>query len=477
VTRDAEAGGRAASTNLDSSGLRKQILALAAELGMPGEPGYPEAAERLLATGIALVEAEEQALELKRNRRRRSNKTGAVISGTVLGLECVGLGAASIAGLYSPYWLLLIVPLLFFAMGMFSLGTDKETDTTKQLYPSPWPPTIAALGAGATLGLIVNHVLAGPFSVVTAILGVMATGAFAPEAVKPQDETIELDPASAEDSEVNDAVPTWLPEAEPSADEGQDPEVSGLIKQVRSLEGQIASLSTVIARSGLAPGADLGQVGPDDARLLSLIMQGRQARNELLSVPERSARLAVLTEAGESTQNYLETVARTVNTAELLARMRPRSPQYTGASSEFRKDNAEFQRVKAAHDNLAARAERCVEELKADDRARQELTVVLQPNEDAYRSLLGRFRVRLRGEIERGAILPAWLINSLGPTPPLRSPDAWYEIAASVLAHRAIYAIDADDSALGPRPLGPDHVRLTEFDRLQESLRRRDWNA
>ncbi len=373
------------------------------------------------------------------------------------------------------------MPLLFFAMGMFSLGTDKETDTTKQLYPPPWPPTIAALGAGATLGLIVNHVLAGPFSVVTAILGVMATRAV-PEAVKPcgTKRSSSIRPPSRTrrwTTRFSTQMLLFGKHRGASKENDQNPEVSGLITQLRSLEGQIASLSTVIARSGLATGADLGQVGPDDAELVSLIMQGRRARNELLSVPERSARLAVLTEAGESTQNYLEKLACTVNTAELLARMRPRSPQYTGASNDLRKENAEFQRVKAAHDNLAARAERCVEELKADDRARQELTVVLQPNEDAYRSLLGRFRVRLRGEIERGALLPAWIINSLGPTPPPRSLDTWYEIASSLLAHRAIYAIDADDSALGPRPLGPDHVRLTEFDRLQESLRRRDWNA
>jgi hypothetical protein len=481
VIRDADAGDRAISTHADIDGLRARIPTLAAELGMPGEPGYLEAAERFVATGLELLGAEEQAREGRRTRRRRRTKAAAVVSGTVLGLESIGLGAACLAGVSSPYWLLLLVPMVLFAGIMLSSGMDSDTD---QDYMSRWPAIITALGADATIALVVNHVIAGGFSALAVALTVFATGAFTPDAKKPTDEGAdELEAGSAEDpdSAVNDAVPNELPVSPPSdtplaADPDRNRQGGGLVRQVRSLEGQIASLSSVIARAGLAPGADLELVAEDDDLLVSAILRGREARNTLLPVSERSARLAVLNEAGQSKLDYEDSLVRAVKATELLARTRAKGTAYAAASTGLREANAELEHAKLAYTGITARAERCVEELKADDRAAEKIAAVRYAGEDAYRELLDRFAVRLRGEIGRGALLPAWLISAVGPTPPLDSPGPWYDAAARVLAYRAVYGVHLDDSVLGPRPLASDHVRLAEFDELEETLRLRGWD-
>jgi hypothetical protein len=160
-------------------------------------------------------------------------------------------------------------------------------------------PALVALGADATLALVVDHVLAGGFSALALVLAIMATGGFLPEGGP-----VEIEAASANDSAatatalsaVNDAVPAQLSVSEPSdaptvrkqgRDRTRDEEFNGLVRQVRSLEGQIASLSSAMARTGLAPAANLDLAGPEVTLLVSRNAQGRQARNALLSAYPR----------------------------------------------------------------------------------------------------------------------------------------------------------------------------------------------
>jgi hypothetical protein len=244
---------------------------------------------------------------------------------------------------------------------------------------------------------------------------------------------------------------------------------------VQALEGQLASLSSTIARAGLATQADLDAVDPQDSALVAEVTRGRDARNRLLSTPERAARLAVLTESAQADLDRLGAVASTVEAAKVLGRTRFRDKTYKQVAADLLEAQGKVERVGVLCDNLVRRAARAADELKADDVAAAGVADVLDAGVHAHQRLLANVRARLRGEVERGSVLPAWFLRAFGPTPPFRSPDAWYDAAASVTAYRIVYGVRAEDEALGARPLGADHTRTTEFDRLREVVRSRRW--
>jgi hypothetical protein len=455
----------------DISRLRSRLDALAADLGAPGEPGYLDVAGRLVEAGVELVGAEEQVRERKRAKRRRLNRIRCVVTNGLLGLECLGLGARVVLGTYSPFWLLLLVPMLVCAMGIGIMVRDRKLSFA---YGSFWPGVFLGAGTIAGLGLVVSHTVPGGYTAVPAVLGFFMFGTFDPE-------TFSKKTDDDADAEVHDAIPEQREAGEPndappvSEPAAVDPQAAGLAKQVQALEGQLASLSSTIARAGLATQADLDAAGSQDPALVAQMTRGRDARNRLLSTPERAARLAVLTESAQADLDRLDAVASAAEAAKVLGRTRFRAKAYKQTAADLLEAQEKVERANVLCDSLVRRAARAADELKADDAAAAEMADVLDAGVQAHRRLLANARARLLGEVERGSALPAWFLRAFGPTPPFHSPDGWYDAAAAVIAYRVVYGVRAEDEALGPRPLGSDHTRTTEFDHLRDLVRSRRW--
>ena len=459
------------------AGLRSRIEALAADLGTPGEPGYLDAAESLVATGVELVRAEERIRERKRAKRRRHNAVASTVCGSLLSLESVGLGVVTLIGHHSLIWLLLIAAMFFCGLVIFINGLTTKPD---EKHPSFWPGTICAAGAGALTPLIIFHVIAGGFSGLAVPLAFTAIGMFVPDTTGQAESKATEPVADADaDSEVHDAIPENAQAAESSDVPGTavDPHAAGLAEHVHLLESQVASLSSTIARAGLAPQADLDVVDPQDAALIAQVMRGREARNQLISNAERAAKLAMLSESAHANLDRLDTVATAVEAAKAVGRTRPRDTDYKQAAADLLEAREAVERANALCMRLTVQATRSADELKADDATAAEMIDVLDAGVAAHRRLAAKVRARLIDEVERGSVLPAWFLRAFGPTPPTRSPDPdlWYSLAAEVLAYRIIYGVRADDTALGARPPSSDDARLCDFDALEESVRSHRW--
>jgi hypothetical protein len=186
----------------DISKLRSRLDALTADLGTPGEPGYPDAAGRLAEAGLELVRAEQQIRERKRAKRRRLNRIRCVVTNVLLGLECLGLGTEVALGTYSAFWLLLLVPMLVCALGIGIMVRDPKLSFA---YSSFWPGVFLGAGTIATVELVVSHTIPGGYTAVAAILGLFTIGSFDPETF-----TGKADKDTDSDAEVHDAIPEQL---------------------------------------------------------------------------------------------------------------------------------------------------------------------------------------------------------------------------------------------------------------------------
>jgi hypothetical protein len=194
------------SSDLSVSGLRSRLDALAAELGAPGEPGYLDAAKRVVESAVELVGAEEVAQDRRRAKRRWLNKFRCIVTNVWLGLECISLGVGVVLGTYSTFWLLLLVPLFLCAMAIGIMVRDPKLEFG---YTSFWPGTFLAAATYGSLELVINHLIPGGFTALVVLLAVCMFGTFQPV-------TFTQVENEGSDTEVHDAIPEPREGAEPS---------------------------------------------------------------------------------------------------------------------------------------------------------------------------------------------------------------------------------------------------------------------
>jgi hypothetical protein len=309
----------------DMSKLRSRLDALAADPGAPGEPGYLDVAGRLVETGLEVIRAEEQIRERKRARRRRLNRVRCVVTNVLLGLECLGLGAGVVLGAYSPFWLLLLVPMLVCAMGIGVMVRDPKLSFA---HSSFWPGVFLGAGTIAGVELVVSHTIPGGYTAGAAVLGFFTIGSFDPQTFSGK---ADRDRNADADADVHDAIPEQRESAEPSD----------------------------------APVPESAAVDPRDSALVAQVTRGSDARNRLLSTPERAARLAVPTESARADSDRLNAVASAVEAAKVLGRTRLRDKAYQQAAADLLEAREKVERVNVLCDNLANRAARSADELKA----------------------------------------------------------------------------------------------------------------
>ena len=164
----------------------------------------PGAGEQAVSVGSSeMTEIQERKQAKRRMRIRRA----ALVCGSLLSLESLGLGGLALTGGHSPLWLLLLVPLLFFGTCTLFMGMDSKRGEDRRWL---WPGTILTLGAGATTALTVLHTISGWYSALAISLACIGFGFFVPEAL-PQAENEDAEA----DSEVRDAIPGEPEDARP----------------------------------------------------------------------------------------------------------------------------------------------------------------------------------------------------------------------------------------------------------------------
>ena len=105
----------------------------------------------------------------------------------------------------------------------------------------------------------------------------------------------------------------------------------------------------------------------------------------------------------------------------------------------------------ARSDRTRADAEAATAQRDTDDRLRERDEAVLVAADDAGKQLRARLRQRIEAAVARGALPPVWFEKPLGLAP-AGDPERWLEVAVAVVAHRILYGVDSQVSALGPPP-------------------------
>lgn len=231
-----------------------------------------------------------------------------------------------------------------------------------------------------------------------------------------------------------------------------DRELRELTATVKRLATQVTWIERHIRSSGAARSVDLVDVEPELTALATTAEAGHRASDALLTPFARAGLEATVADHRDAValhrqavRSLLDACARLSGTERAEAQHRRARADYLAARTS-RTDAA--RRVEA----LAGDARSAAERLAADDDERRARAATVAAGERAEVELLTRLRTRLAAAVGDGALLPAWLTDSLGPMPPAGTAQRWMDVAAGLLAYRITYAVDDTDSPLGPVP-------------------------
>jgi hypothetical protein len=168
---------------------------------MTSGPGAGEQAVSVRSSEMTEIQARKQA------KRRMRIRRAALVCGSVLSVESLGLGGLALTGGHCPLWLLLLAPVLLLGVCTLFMGMDSKRGEDRRWF---WPGTILTLGAGATTALTVSHTISGWYSALAISLAFIGFGFFVPEALpQAENEDAEAEP------EVRDAIPGEPEDARP----------------------------------------------------------------------------------------------------------------------------------------------------------------------------------------------------------------------------------------------------------------------
>lgn len=242
---------------------------------------------------------------------------------------------------------------------------------------------------------------------------------------------------------------------------------------LRRLVARVEWLEDRLRAAGTVPVAELDRVDAAARDLARAVLDGLDAQESLLQPSERASLLATV-EAFRGLERERDVAGRDVLAISTVLETTARTdPAHFDQTARFKDAERRYAQAAKAVSENAPTARTAQDRLTHDAERRVAVEPTLATGGRAEIELDNALRGRLAHEVERGALMPSWFSEVLGPAPAGGgSTAAWYDVASAALAYRLVYGIEDVAALLGPAP-DPDAPlhRAEEYDRLVSELR------
>jgi hypothetical protein len=232
-----------------------------------------------------------------------------------------------------------------------------------------------------------------------------------------------------------------------------DRELRELTAVVKRLGTQVTWIERHIRSSGAARTLDLDDVEPELVGLAEIAEAGHRAQDSLLTPFARAGLEATVADHRDADAVHRRTVESLLQAcARLVGTDRDDPPHRRQTRADYLAARDALADAARRREAIADQARSAIERLTADDDERRARAATIEAGRRAELELLTRLRTRLAAAVGDGALLPAWLTQSIGPMPGAGTAQRWTEVAAGLLAYRITYRLDDPEEALGELP-------------------------
>lgn len=231
-----------------------------------------------------------------------------------------------------------------------------------------------------------------------------------------------------------------------------DRELRELTAVVKRLGIQVTWIERHIRRSGAARAVQLDDVEPELVGLAKTAEAGHRAQDALLTPFARAQLEATVADHHDAVAVHRRGVESLLQACARLVATDRDDPPHRQARADYVAARGALVTAARRREALAAEACSAAERLTADDDERRAREATIEAGRRAELELLTRLRTRLAAAVGDGALLPAWLTQSVGPMPAAGTAERWTDVAAGLLAYRITYRVDDPEEALGELP-------------------------
>lgn len=229
-------------------------------------------------------------------------------------------------------------------------------------------------------------------------------------------------------------------------------ELGLLTKQVASIADRSAWLERHIRASGTAKDADFDSQPTSLHVAIDAVHRGHSLHEQLIDDSHRWFLERTIEEAAAREEQAKGLTAAALAANKILISTAYDTTEHLAAAERFRTAYDQRQKLLVVHSEKAVALDESRRELLAANTFRDTSSSDIAAGQAAERSLRTRMRTLVADAIGSGALPPVWFSTGLGVTAPRDDPDGWLDLAANVLAHRALYDISDPVLALGPPP-------------------------
>ncbi|GAA3609536.1 hypothetical protein GCM10022223_27010 [Kineosporia mesophila] len=228
---------------------------------------------------------------------------------------------------------------------------------------------------------------------------------------------------------------------------------------VKRLNARVEWLERNIRLQAEVPEVELDALDRRELELALIAEEGHLAKAGLLQAAGRSSLEAAVAAHAAALRQHAHHRDVVLATSEVLADSHREAPQHVAAAEEFEIAVTGMTETRTRMRDLAAPALEAAELLAADEENQVAVADVVTEGEQAWSALQNRLRVRIADAVGGGALLPSWFTSVLGPMPAAQDTRAWMDVATSLLAYRATYAVTDPILALGLPPVDGENPR------------------
>ena len=228
---------------------------------------------------------------------------------------------------------------------------------------------------------------------------------------------------------------------------------------VKRLNARVEWLERNIRLQADVPEAELDALDRRELELAQVAEEGHLAKAGLLQAANRSSLEAAVSAHAAAVRQHSHHREAAIGASEVLADTHRDDPRHAAAVEEFELAVTGLDETRKRLQSLAAPALEAAELLAADEENQVAVADVVAEGERAWAALQVRLRARVADAVGGGALLPSWFTSVLGPMPAAQDTRAWMDVATSLLAYRATYAVTDPVIALGLPPVDGENPR------------------
>lgn len=229
------------------------------------------------------------------------------------------------------------------------------------------------------------------------------------------------------------------------------------VKDIKRVDDRTAWIERHIRASGAARIADFDSPAKAAASLVATVRRGAQLGAELLAPAVRQQLSRHVQQAHDRLRKIEDKTHLALDANNILVSTPYDDPSHLNAAQTFRHAFGIRQDLVKEHRDKATVVEQAQRKLDEDDELRARHAKEIAAGTQAGLSLRTRMRTVVATAVGSGDLPPVWFSTALGVSAPRANTDTWLDLAADVLVYRAVYSIDDQVIALGPRPQDSAH--------------------